>query len=365
MPRLTKNVLLKLALAGGVMLAFLRCAHATDIAYTGVFQGTEGPAKVTGNTASNTYTRDMNTTGDRVSMEIVTSSTTGMTAKTFTDGSTSTGTITVSSNTFIQASTPTIKINGITVPYIPGTTAGLTAIAISSAINNTASLSAILVSTADYGQALAFSTSTSVGISANYTMTSSSNGALGVPPAMAGGTNSAYTINTPTITIATNGFTTGVQVLYAKAAGLDISGLTDKTTYYVSIINPNQTTGAGNAFKLSTTLANAVAGSGITLASSATKTTADTFTLTPLGFTNTNQAGIQLQWSDDNVTYFNATTGNYGLAITSVTFAAAGATALWDLGPIQHRYLRLNEIPPTTGAINYTATDNERYSFKH
>lgn len=365
MSRLAKNVFKKVILAGCLLLG-VKAVHATDVAYTGVFQGTEGPAKVTGQTAAATYTRDMNTTGDRISIQVVSSTFTGtgITSQTFTDGSTSTGTITVSSNSFVQSSTPTIKINGVNIVYIPQATSSATAQNISNAIIANSSLNTIIVSTwTGTTTGVVSATSTLVGVAANFTMTTSSQAALGVSnPTMTGGTNSAFTINTPTITIASNGFTTGLQVLYSTPTTA-ISGLVGGTTYYISVINPN-TVGTSNSFKLASSLANAQAGTGIVLTSSQTKTTADTYTLAPLTFANTT-GGIQLQWSDDKVTFFNATTGNWAAAISSVTFASGGTNALWDLGPIQHRYLRLNETPPTAGAVNYTVTDNERYSFKH
>lgn len=357
MSSLIKNVLKKLAFAGGAL--FLAChVHATDIAYTGTFVGTEGLASKTGQTAAATYTRDMNTTGDRVSLQIVSSSG-SLSSKTFTDGSTSTGQITVSSNSFIQASTPTISIHGTNIAYTPASTAANTAKSISDYI--VANFTNV---TSTYSSAgIVYATSTVVGTTSNFAMAASSQAALGVSGAtMTGGTNSAFTINTPTITIASNGFTTGLQVLYTGTPA--ISGLTTTTTYYVSVISPNNS-GLSNTFKLATSLANAQAGTGIVLASSQTKTTADTYTLAPLALTNLSGGGMQLQWSDDGSNWTNATTGNYGLAITSVTFAVGGGTALYDLGPIQHRYLRLNETPPTTGAVTYTVTDNERYSFKH
>lgn len=230
-------------------------AHATSVAYSGPFVGREGTAVIKGGAAPATFTRDMNTTGDRVSLEIVTST------------------------------------------Y------------------------SIVVST-QFG-------------SAN------------------------YTVNTPTITIVGNNFTTGFQVLFSTAALPPIGGLTLGTTYFVSVINPN-TLGVSSTFKLATTSTGAVAGLGIPLTSSTTTT--NRYTLTPLAFTNVS-GGIQIQWSDDNSTFFNSTTGNYNAAISSVTFTGAGTNTLYDLGPTNHRYLRLNVIAPPTGAVNYTATDNERYSY--
>ena len=63
----------KILSSAGLCLASVIGAHATDVAYTGTFQGTEGPASVSGGTTNKTYTRDMNTTGDRVSVQIVAS----------------------------------------------------------------------------------------------------------------------------------------------------------------------------------------------------------------------------------------------------------------------------------------------------
>lgn len=263
MSRLTENVFKKLLLLSSLLFTAGLC-HATDVAYTGTFQGTEGAASSAGAAVSKTYTRDMNITGDRVSMQIV-------------------------SSTYTVAVSTTFNSN-------------------------------------------------------------------------------SYVLNTPTITISgfSTGWVPGLAVLYSTGS-VAISGLTNQTTYYLSVLSGGGIGGSRTTqpvvFKLASSLANATAGTGIVLASSSTVT--NNYTLAPLTFTNTTQGGIQLQWSDDNITYFNATTGNYGAAISSVTFASAGATALWDLGPIQHRYLRLNVMPPTTGAVNYTATDNERYSFKH
>ena len=366
MSRLTRNVFLKLTLFAGLSFLAMRC-HATDVAYTGIFQGTEGPASFTGLASTKTFTRDMNTTGDRVSFQINYSSYTGAATQTFTDGSTSTGTITVSSNSYVQASTPTITISGISIFYTPGASAGLTAQSISSAILNTASFNTVLVSTFNFATGVVTATSTFIGTSANFNMTSSSQAALGVSGAtMTGGTNSAYVINTPTITIASNGFVAGMAVLYSTTSAQAIGGLTNQTTYYIGIVSPN-TLGQSSKFVLATSSANAIVGTGIVLTSSQTKTTADTFKLAPLAFTNTSNAGLQLQWSDDKVNWVNLTTGNYNAAISSVTFTNSGTTAtvLYDLGAINHRYLRLNEVPPTTGSATFTAIDNERYSFKH
>lgn len=254
MSRLFK-IFKKVALSGVLLLA-VKAAHATDIAYSGTFVGTEGLASVQGQIQAANYTRNFNTTGDRVTLQVVASS---------------------------------------------------------------------------------------------YTVAVSTNFGSG-----------QYVLNTPTITIVGNNFTQALPVLLTTAT-VTISGLTNQTTYYISVINPN-TNGVSNTFKLSLTSTGAVAGVGIVLASSSTVT--NRFTLAPLAFTNTT-GGIQLQASNDNSNFVNLTTGNYGLAITSVTFSSSGNNTLWDLGPIQYKYLRLKESPPTTGGVNYTVTSNERYSYGH
>lgn len=242
-----KNAFKSIAL----ILGMVACAHATSVAYSGPFVGTEGTAS--GNFASSqTFTRDMNTTGDRVSIQIVTSSTT-LTAKTF--------------------------------------------------------------------------------------------------------NSSSYVLNTSTINIIGNGFPSGLGVLFTVPASTPaISGLTTGTTYFVIALTPN-------SFELAANTANVYTKTPVVLASSQAVT--DTYTLTPINFTNTGSAGIQLQWSDDKVTFFNATTGNYNAAFSSTTYATAGTSSLIDLGFTNHRYLRVNATSPTTGAVKYTVTSNERYSYGH
>lgn len=244
------NALKKIALICG-LLGLAGVAHATSVAYSGPFIGTEGTAS--GVYASSvTFTRDMNASGDRVSMQIVYSS------------------ATLSLKTFSSAN---------------------------------------------------------------------------------------YVLNTPTITVIGNNFAKGLGVLYTvPVSSPAISGLTSGTTYFIIPLTTN-------SFKLASTTANVYLGTGIVLASSQPVT--DAYSLTPMVFANTTSAGVQVQWSDDKVNFTNATVGNYNAAISSVTFIAAGASVLYDLGPTNHRYLRVNQTPPTTGAVNETVTTNERYSFEH
>lgn len=348
----------KLFLLAGLLLG-ARVASATDIGYTGPFYGTEGLATASGGTSSGTFTRDMNTTGDRVTLQVWWSSYTLAGAKSFTDGSLGTGQITVSLNSAVRITTPTISINGVNIAYTPGQSSTDTARSISDYIMATAALNSIVRSTWT-SPGVVWSTSNAVGVTSNYAMAASSQSVLGVSGAsFTGATSSSYTINTSTINIASHGYTTGLQVLYTTPSGQAITGLTAGTTYFISKLT-------NNSLELATTLANAQAANGINLTSSATKTTADTFTLTPLAITNTTGGGVQFQWSNSlSAAFVNVATGNYGAAITSTTFNTTTGSNIYDLGPIQYRYLRLLVTPPTTGAINYTVTSNERYSVPH
>ncbi len=258
-----KSLFKKVILAAGFLLA-VGVAHATsEVAYSGTFVGTEGLATTNGNAVSANYTRDINTTGDRLSLQVT------------------------------------------------------------------------------------YSTYT-VAISTNFG-------------------SGQYVLNQPTITIAgiSTGWVTGMQVLYSTGS-VAISGLTNQTTYYLSVISGGGTGGSSTTnpvvFKLASSLANAVAGTGIVLASSSAVT--NRYTLAPLGWTNVS-GGIQFQVSDDNSNWINLTTGNYGATISSVTFSSAGASSIYDLGLFNHRYLRIKETPAATGATVYTIKSNEKWPVQH
>ncbi len=211
---------------------------------------------------------------------------------TFTDGTQSTGSFTVSSNTYVRSSTPMISLNGITISYTPGSTSSATAKSISDSIMANTSLNTLVRSTWTTG-GVVVATTTAVGTSTNYTLFSSSQAAIGVSgpvtiaggygtSAMTGGTNSGYALNSPIITLVTNPFAPGdssqasalaLPVLYTGTPA--IGGLTTGTTYFVIPVSKL-------TIELATTSARAVAGLPLTITSSSTQTTADTYTLAPL-----------------------------------------------------------------------------------
>jgi hypothetical protein len=101
---------------------------------------------------------------------------------------------------------------------------------------------------------------------------------------------------------------------------------------------------------LSTTSAQAVAGSYIVLAAPSS-TGSHTFTLTPDALSGT--ASFKWQGSNDNVNWSD-------LAVSSVTFATpytAGSSS-WDFAHYNYRYARVNFIKPTTGGVALAVTIN-------
>jgi hypothetical protein len=152
---------------------------------------------------------------------------------------------------------------------------------------------------------------------------------------MTGGSNSAYVLNTPTITIPSNGFSLGLPVLYSTSGAVGITGLTNQTTYYVVPIDTNN-------FKLASSQANALAGTVISLASLSTAGP-HTYTLTPTPITGTPT--FQWQESNDGSTFVS--TGS----TTSFASPYTSTTTFQDFGAINPVYVRLKVVGPTAGAI--------------
>lgn len=256
------------------------------------------------------------------------------------------------------------KVNGVTfkanTDFYPKTSTSVTATAIATALNAATSTTHVVAQAVG---AVVTTTSTVVGTSANYALYSSSNAALSLsapvthsePAAtsvMTGGTNSAYVINTSTITATGAAFGTAQGVWYNQGTKA-ISGLTDKATYYVIDI-PADTPGA--SFMLASSVANAINRIPILLASSQTLTTADSYTLTPTVISGT--PSVQWVVSNDGVNWMPYTLTPFNIAIPSVsygTYFSTGSVNAWDFGRMDYGYLGLSVKAPTTGAVRIKA----------
>ncbi len=274
------------------------------------------------------------------SVIFATATTAGTAGNNFTISSSSQGYMTVATPSFTGGlDNAKICINGTCI--VQGTdwtrvaTASGTAKAISDAITAKTGLSTIVKSTWTAG-GVVFSTSTSVGILSNYTITSSSPAALTLlHSTYIGGQDAAWTVNTGSIHILNHGFTTALPVLYTTGT-LAIGGLASQTTYYVIVVDANDV-------ELATTSARAQAGQYVTLTSTSVAGP-HTYTLAPLNFSGT--PSFKWQASNDCSTWVD-------INISSITFSSpyTANSSFWDFGVAGMQCIQLNVIGPTQGGM--------------
>lgn len=241
-----------------------------------------------------------------------------------------------------------VTLNGVTLTqgtdWTRASTSSGTAKAISNAIMATSALSTIFHST--WTSAVVYATSTAVGTNAYACVGFPSANLVWAAAVFTSGSDAAWTLNSATIHKVGHGLYTAVPVLYSTGT-LAISGLTNQTTYYAYRIDADN-------FKLATSTTNAVAGTGIVLASTSTAGP-HTYTLAPLAITGT--FSFKWQASDDGTNWTD-------MSVSSVTFPSpytAGST-LWDFGAVGHRYVRVNVAAGTTGAMNLQVSGTGRNS---
>lgn len=236
--------------------------------------------------------------------------------------------------------------------WYTGGSAALTATSIAAAINADAVLSGIMRAAAVGSVVTA--TSTLTGTSRNFTATSSTQAALtlagpvtivagAASGAMTGGTNAAYALNSATIRITSHGFNTGLPLLYSIGT-TNIGGLTAETTYYAIRLDANN-------IQLASSKANAVLGTGTTLTSTATLTTAPSWTLAPLAITGNTTIGWE--GSNDGESWTNLSPG--APAITIAANAAASSYS-WSNIPASYSLVRASVTAPTTGGMTILIT---------
>lgn len=264
-----------------------------------------------------------------------------------------TGSLVVGSANFSGGQdTATLTINGVVLragaqgvgSFAVGTSSGITAENISSAIVNTPSLAAIVTSTntgaGTVRAGVVNTTSTVIGTGVNYAVTSSTPFALSITnTGYFGGKNSAYALNSAVINIPSHGFSTGFQVYESSGTGVKVTPLAWGTTYFAIVVDQNN-------IALATSLANAIAGSSITITSTSTLTTAPTFTLTPLAIGGT----VTWKWqvSNDGTNYVDLTTP---ATYTIGSYVFPSTSTVVDFGAVNYSFLRLNVTAPTSGGL--------------
>lgn len=242
----------------------------------------------------------------------------------------------------------TITINGITLTegsdFIVASSSLTTASNIMAAINANATLSAQVIAST----MTAASTATAiVNIKAlnsgrsNYSLSSSTSG-FATSSGFPNGYDSDVNILTDVITKTSHGLTTGLQVLLSTAAGnLPPTGLISGTTYFAIKLNENQ-------YALATTQNNAIAGTKIDITDITPGSVASMYP-TPLSLGAGN--GFYWSFSNDGVNFTTSTAVNTN--ISSVTYSASGSS-VWDFGNFNYKYIAVNFLKPTAGAIALT-----------
>ena len=252
-----------------------------------------------------------------------------------------------------------VCINGKCLVYGTDWTLGVsstvttTALTIASATTNSPLLAGIVTSTNVAG--VVYSTSTGVGLSANYSLVCRPSAALTCPPAYKGGTNSADITTNGALQILNNGFTKALPVLFSKTAGTPPQDLVVGTTYYAVPVDANN-------LKLASTSAKAAAGTADIRLSTQAVTGGGSYTLAPLAYSG--NASWKWQVSADNVNWSDLTTNPNNISVSSTTFLSpfTATNATYDLGPANYTFYRLNVVGPTQGGVALTVTGSGKQS---
>ena len=271
-------------------------------------------------------------------------------AATFTDGQTSSGTLTVLSTTSLLGTR--ISVNGVYFSF--GRVAGYpndTLVAVGANVDASAanlankigahpSLSAIISTSVTAGQ-IDLVSKLADGI--DYPITTSKPLVVSKGGDMDGGIAATVAIS-DVITIAATSFTTGLKV---ALTGSNLpTGLT-ATDYWVIKLTDN-------TIKLASSKANALLGTPVNITAVTVDASANTYTLTPAAITGT--PSFKWQVSNDGIGWADLNTSS----VTMSAYTLGGLTSIWDMVEFNHRWLRLNVTGPTTGGILLRTTLNRK-----
>ena len=296
---------------------------------------------------SRTFTYDLGRDGIKKIGAVVSYGSATVYANTFTDGRTSSGTITIVSTAVYSTSIcgAVITVNGTKfnmggcAPYDSrtatkvsiGANVSVTAGNLCSAITHntdtmyitTCTLAAgviNIVSVNNDGVAYALTTSTTA-------ITIGGNMGLGVA--------ATASASTDKITITGHKFTTCMGLGLSGTGNL--AGLSNNATYF-AIIND------ANTIQLSSTCVLALAGTAVDITAVPGSATQHTYTLTPLDVTGPSNFTWQVSNDDTNYVQFTSSGGIGALAVAPTSLA-------YDFSDFDYRYLRMNFTAPTTGNI--------------
>jgi len=235
----------------------------------------------------------------------------------------------------------TVNINGITLTegsnFAVATTSMTTASNLMTAINANATLAAQLVASTTTATSTATAIVTLKALDAGqsaFSLYTSTPAFFTIGTGFPGGATSDISIVTDIITKTGHGLTTALPVLIATTgSNVAPTGLFGGTTYYAIKINDN-------SYALATSQANAIAGTKIDLTGITNEAVASLYPV-PLSLAAGN--GFYWEASNDGTNFST-------LSISSVTYSAAGNT-VWDFGVFNYKYVAVNFLKPTNGAI--------------
>lgn len=272
-------------------------------------------------------------------------------AATFTDGSQSSGTITILSTTSLNGTV--IGINGSyfsfgrVADYPTATLVAVGADTTASAYNLSAKIDAhatigAIIDSTNTLNVIALLSEAADGV--EYPLTTSKPTVVAVSSAVMADGVAATVFVDDTITIKDTDFTLGLPVLLT---GSDLpSGLTADTTYYVYKVDDD-------TIKLSSSSAEALAGTTVNITAVDLDQTAATYTLTPLPIDGA--PGFAWQKSNDGIGWADIDTSS-----VTMSYAAGGTHAFWDFDNYNFRWLRLNVTGPDAGGVMLKAVLNKK-----
>ena len=189
-----------------------------------------------------------------------------------------------------------------------------------------------------------WATSTANGAYSAFALSASTPALVLSGASMTGGIDSAWTINSATISAPSHGYVTGLAVLLSTGGITPPTPLVNQATYYVYVVDAND-------IQLAATSTGAFSGAGLVITSSSTQVGAKNLTLTPLAPSGT--AGVALYGSVDDVNFFSASASSFTVTMSGSLTANSYS---WPLGYVGFRYLRANVAGPQAGALNLNVT---------
>lgn len=212
-----------------------------------------------------------------------------------------------------------------------------TCLNIHNAIRDNSTLAAIIVSTPGASGVL-FSTAIYVGVNAYPIYTSTPTALVPASGYFTGGTAGDIDYSANTISESSHGLITGVPV-WLEVTGTAPDGLTDNATYYAIKTNDN-------VYQLATSTQNAVDGTSVDVTTATVG--GSTIDVRVPALSLDTDTGFKWQASNDGSNWFDIP------SISSITYSAAGTTG-WDLGEYNYKWIRMNYLGPTWGALDLKA----------